>query len=249
MFEGVSLGGEVDARPAQRPDKRNLEGRYVTLVPLAISHAHSLYQTLCEQSPISVFAYIPRGPFADEDSFTKYIEELITSREPLFFAVAPNQALPGIEAGNAVGYLSLMNIDPTHRTIEVGHITFSQALQRTTVATEALYLAMKYCMEDLGNRRLEWKCDALNVKSRRAADRLGFTYEGLFRKHRIVRGRNRDTAWFSIVDDEWDARANAIEIWLRLANFTDGKQVKSLEQVQEELGVSVSQRKIGSEGV
>jgi RimJ/RimL family protein N-acetyltransferase len=236
MFEGVPLGDPVESSPASKPERRTLEGRYVTLVPIETSQAPSLYQTVCDESKPSVFPYMAVGPFDSQESFAKYIEQVRPSQDPLFFTIIPKEALPGIPARTPAGYLSLLSIDLTHRSIEIGHVTFSPALQRTTEATEALYLLMKHCMEDLGNRRLEWKCDSLNAKSRRAAERLGFTYEGLFRKHRIVRGKNRDTAWFSIIDDEWKDRAAVFDKWLDPVNFSEGGQVRSLEQIREDLG-------------
>ncbi|KAH8647105.1 acyl-CoA N-acyltransferase, partial [Xylariales sp. PMI_506] len=211
-----------------------LSGCFVDLVPTTASHASSLYRALCISSKPSVFAYMAAGPFDDESSFASHISNLESSEDPFFFSVVLKQALPNAAMGTCVGYLSLMNIDTSHRSIEIGHVTLSEALQRTTAATETFYLAMQYCVETLGNRRLEWKCDALNAKSRRAAERLGFLYEGLFRKHRIMRGRNRDTTWFSMTDDEWWHQKPVFEAWLKPENFADGEQIRSLEQLREE---------------
>lgn len=235
MFDGVPLGEVVGSHEAARPARVTLEGRSVTLAPISASHVPSLYQTICVDSPDAVFAYMFAGPFDGQEPFRRHVEAMVTSEDPLFLTVIPKEPLPGLPAGTPAGYLSIMRADVKARAVEIGHITLSQALQRTTAATEALYLAMRHCMEDLGYRRLEWKCHSLNAKSMRAADRLGFVFEGIFRKHMIVRGRNRDTAWYTIVDDEWPSRKDALERWLEPGNFTDGKQVKSLSEIRRDL--------------
>jgi RimJ/RimL family protein N-acetyltransferase len=235
MSDGVPLGEMVGSHGAAKPIPVTLEGRSVTLAPISASHVPSLYQTICVDSPDAVFAYMFAGPFDSEEPFRKHVEAMVVSEDPLFFTVIPKEPLPGLPAGMPAGYLSLMRVDVKNRAVEIGHITLSQALQRTTAATEALYLAMKHCMEDLGYRRLEWKCHSLNAKSIKAAGRFGFVFEGIFRKHLIVRGRNRDTAWYSIVDDEWKTRKDAFEKWLEPGNFKEGKQVKSLTEIRKEL--------------
>ncbi|RYO77088.1 hypothetical protein DL766_009910 [Monosporascus sp. MC13-8B] len=247
MPEGVPLGPPVDARLALRPERQTIEGRYVTLVPLDTAHAPALYEHLCEPSNSAVWTYMPveNENFTSLSRFTEHIAQLSVSEDPFFYALIPKQDLPSdgaagtvkAKAGRPVGYLSYLNIEPAHRCTEIGWVTFSPALQRTTAATEALALVMQHAFEELRNRRVEWKCDALNAKSRRAAERLGFVYEGLFRKHRIVHGRSRDTAWFSVVDDDWEEGkvGAALEMWLDPGNFTDGRQVRTLEQVRQEL--------------
>ncbi|KAH9885034.1 gcn5-related n-acetyltransferase [Xylariomycetidae sp. FL2044] len=235
-FPGVPLGPPVDPQPATRPERRSFEGQYVRLFPVDVSQAPALYKQLCNPAKPSIFAYLPVGPFESEEQFTSHIRDISSTTDPLYYTVIPKYALsPGVAPDTPAGYLSLMNIDLAHRTIEIGSIILSPLLQRTTAATEALYLAMRYAMADLGNRRLEWKCDSLNAKSRRAADRLGFVYEGLFRNHRIVRARNRDTSWYSITDREWKDCSAAIEMWLSPENFKDGKQVASLQQLRQKL--------------
>lgn len=182
------------------------------------------------------------GPFTSERDFGDYIRSIIRSENPIYYTVIATQVLPGrgVAADTPVGYLSLGRIDPVNRSIEIGDVTFSAALQRTTAATEALFLAMRYCVEELGNRRLEWRCDSLHVKSRRAAERLGFTYEGMFRKFKIFRGRNRDTTWYSVTPDGSKTQGRAglrrmFDAWLDPGNFVEGKQVRSLEKIREDL--------------
>lgn len=250
MSENVPLGIPIASHPARRPERKVIEGRTVKLVPIDESHIPSLYQHLCSDD--AVWAYMWVGPFTSEREFGDYIRSIIPSENPVYYTVIATQALPdrGVAAGTPVGYLSLGRIDPPNRSIEIGDVTFSAALQRTTAATEALFLAMRYCVEDLGNRRLEWRCDSLHVKSRRAAERLGFTYEGMFRKFKIFRGRNRDTTWYSVTDDEWTGEPVAADgsrtegggglrqmfaAWLDPSNFVGGKQVRSLEKIREEL--------------
>lgn len=148
---------------------------------------------------------------------------MAATRDPLFFTILDNSS------GNPVGYASYMRIEPTHRSIEVGSILFTPALQRTPGATEAMYLMARHVFDDLGYRRYEWKCNALNEPSRRAALRLGFSFEGIFRQHMIIKGRNRDTAWYSMLDSEWPARKRNFEQWLAASNFDlQGRQKKSL---------------------
>lgn len=236
----IPLGATVDTHAAPPPQRQIIEGVFANLVPLQTSHSQELYKYLCDGSKTATFAYLGVGPFENEDEFTKHISSIALSQDPFYFTIVTKQALAGgeVPAGSAVGYFSLLNIDRANRSVEIGWVTFSPKLQRTTIATEALYLLMKYCMDTddgLGSRRLEWKCDALNAKSRRAAERLGFAYEGTFRKHRIVRGRNRDTTWFSIVDDEWSARKRALLAWLAPENFDDGKQIRSLDAIRKEM--------------
>ena len=160
----------------------------------------------------SIWTYLPAGPFADQAEFDAYIAACEDSKERIFYAVVD-------AAGRAVGILALMEIRPAMRVIEVGNLVYSPTLQRTVAATEAQYLLAKYVFEELGYRRYEWKCNALNEPSMRAARRLGFTFEGIFRQHMIVKGRNRDTAWFAMLDTEWPGRKAAFERWLNPGNF------------------------------
>ncbi|KAK8039993.1 acetyltransferase [Apiospora rasikravindrae] len=236
----IPVGVRVDTHAAGQPQRQTLDGTFAKLVPLQASHTHDLYKHLCDGSKPTNFTYLGVGPFENEDSFAQHIANIAPSQDPFYFTVITKQALGNggigeeeVPPDSAVGYISLLNIDRAHRTVEIGWVTFSPRLQRTTVATETLYLLMAYCMDGLGNRRLEWKCDALNAPSRRAAERLGFAYEGTFRKHRIVRGRNRDTTWFSIVDNEWSARRRALLAWLAPENFEEGRQVRTLDAIRK----------------
>ncbi|KAI4599001.1 hypothetical protein KJ359_002418 [Pestalotiopsis sp. 9143b] len=237
MSISVPLGEVLaDAGPAKQPEHLSIDGHYTRLEPISTSHVSALYQCLCRDSPVETWAYMAAGPFASEEALAAHIHSIAASKDPLFFTIVPKVDLPGIAAGSPVGYLSLMRIDVKNRGLEIGNVTFSAALQRTTVATEALFLAMRHCLENLGNRRLEWKCDSLNAKSRRAAQRYGFVFEGIFRKHFIVKGRTRDTAWFSIVDDEWPVIKSALESWLTAGNFDDnGQQIQGLVEIRKEL--------------
>ena len=170
-----------------------------------------------------MWQYLFEGPFADRAAFDLHLHRIAVSEDPLFFAILDESS------GAAVGYASYMRIEPVHRVIEVGSILYTPRLQQTTLATEAMYLMARHVFEDLGYRRYEWKCNALNAPSRRAALRLGFTFEGIFRQHMIVKGRNRDTAWFSMLDSEWPVRKANFERWLDPSNFgRDGRQKGAL---------------------
>ena len=215
------IGPLVDAHPAKRPERVTLKGRWVTLVPLdAEKHAEALYSgSNGDPARESVWIYLFDGPYRSLNEFRSNIELKARSADPLFFAVVDNAS------GRVVGYQTLMRIDAPNRVIEVGNIMYTPAMQRTAGATEAQYLFARYVFDDLGYRRYEWKCNALNEPSRRAALRLGFTFEGIFRQHMIVKGKNRDTAWFSMLDSEWPARKAAFERWLDPSNFdADGLQ-------------------------
>jgi RimJ/RimL family protein N-acetyltransferase len=218
------VGSPVDAQPARRPERTALSGRFVRLAPLDTAlHADGLVACMGRPQHASLWTYMFDGPFADRASFEDAMKRRQASDDPLFFAIEE------AETNRAVGIASYMRIEPAHRVIEVGGIVFSAALQRKPGATDAMYLMARHVFEDLGYRRYEWKCDALNAPSRRAALRLGFTFEGIFRAHMIIKSRNRDTAWFSMLDTEWPARKAAFERWLAPGNFdSHGKQKQSL---------------------
>jgi RimJ/RimL family protein N-acetyltransferase len=211
----LPLGEKVDWTPASEPTPTEMRGSHVLLRPLdpaldagplfAVSH-------LPDGDP-SIWTYLPDGPYESPEQLERMFEWASRSKDPLYFALVP---LPG---ERPLGIASYLRITPEVGVIEIGHIWFAPALQRTTAATEAIYLLARRAFEELGYRRLEWKCNALNAGSRRAADRFGFTFEGVFRKHQIVKGRNRDTAWFSITDEEWPAIARGFEAWLDPENF------------------------------
>ncbi len=200
---------------------RTLAGEGVVLRPIdPDADATALFEA--SRDP-AIWTYLPYGPYASADELRAALAEKAGSDDPIFFTVVVDDV--------PLGSLSYLRITPQHGVIEIGHIWFGTPLQRTPAATEAIYLLARHVFDDLGWRRLEWKCDAQNAKSRRAAERFGFTFEGVFRKHMIVKGRDRDTAWFSIIDDEWPAIRAAFEAWLAPENFdAAGAQRKSLAQ-------------------
>ncbi|EJE51892.1 acetyltransferase, ribosomal protein N-acetylase [Acidovorax sp. CF316] len=218
---GSALPG-WSARP--RPARDTIEGRYCRLEPLdAARHAAQLHAAYVKDSDGRNWTYMTVGPFADEAGYRAHCEQAAASTDPLHYTVIDQRT------DKAVGTLALMRIDPANGVVEVGHVTFSPLLQRTPISTEAQYLLMKYVFADLGYRRYEWKCDSLNGPSRQAAARLGFTFEGIFRQAIVYKGRNRDTAWFSIVDSEWPTIKAGFERWLAAANFdAQGVQRASL---------------------
>jgi RimJ/RimL family protein N-acetyltransferase len=214
------LGPEVASHPAKRPERVVLEGRYVTLAPLDASvHGEALWQAVGGADKESLWVYMPDGPFPSRESLDAVLQAKTVSEDPLFFAILDRAT------GLAAGHASFMRIDPKNRVVEVGGIMFSPALQGTRGATEAMYLMARHAFEELGYRRYEWKCNSLNEPSRRAALRLGFQFEGIFRQHMIIKGRNRDTAWFSLLSSEWPARKQAFERWLDPGNF-DSKGIQ-----------------------
>ena len=225
------IGPLVDAHPAKRPERVTLKGRWVTLAPLdAPAHSKDLFEASSGDSTReAVWDYLFNGPFADLEEFTADVELKAKAADPHYFAIVDNAS------GRAVGYESLMRIDAPNRVIEVGGIMYTPKMQRTPGATEAQYLLATYVFDELGYRRYEWKCNALNAPSRRAAERFGFTFEGIFRQHMIIKGRNRDTAWFAMLDGEWPARKAAYERWLRPDNFdAHGRQKTSLSELMPE---------------
>src|ERR1041385_4424500 len=183
-----------------RPHRTTMKGQYVTLAPLRPEHAGDLWEA--SKGPLNdgLWLYLFEGPFPDRSAFDAHIGNKAASEDPLFFAILD------AHSERPVGYASYMRIKPVHRVIEVGSILYTTALQRTRGATEAMYLMARHVFEDLSYRRYEWKCNALNEPSRRAALRLGFQFEGIFRQHMIVKGQNRDTAWYSMIDSQWPAR-------------------------------------------
>jgi len=211
---------------AAPPDRQALDGRRVRLEPFdPAEHEQPLHESLHgEEGDPRLWDYLPYGPFTRKE-WHDWFAYAAASRDPLFFALVVD--------GTPLGQASYLRIEPGHGVIEIGHIALGPALQRTPAATEAMYLLARHAFDDLGYRRLEWKCDALNARSRRAAERLGFTFEGIFRQHMIVKGRNRDSAWFSIIDGEWPERRAAFEAWVDPANFdSDGRQLRSLGEMR-----------------
>jgi RimJ/RimL family protein N-acetyltransferase len=201
-----------------------LEGLFVVVAPLQPdAHAAGLFEKMRGPDNHFLWTYMADGPYHDFGTFESQLRRKADSEDPLFFAILDQTDR------SAKGYASYLRIEPVHRCIEVGHILYSRELQRTPAATEAMYLMARYAFEELGYRRYEWKCDARNERSRRAALRLGFQFEGIFRHHMIVKGRNRDTAWFSMLDYEWPERKRNFERWLSPGNFdAAGRQRSSL---------------------
>lgn len=206
-----------------------LEGRYVRIEPLSSErHEADLFASAIEPGADARFAYLFDDVPAGAPAFHAWLERVAEVDEPLFFAVVDKAT------GRAEGRQALMRIDAVHGVIEIGHILWGPAIARTRVTTEALYLSAEYVFEALGYRRFEWKCNDHNAPSKRAAQRFGFTFEGTFRQHMVVKGRNRDTAWFSIIDSEWPSLKASYQRWLAPDNFdTRGQQLRRLEECRD----------------
>jgi RimJ/RimL family protein N-acetyltransferase len=219
----------LDWSPARTPERAPLQGETVRLDPVdPARHATDLFSA--SGGDPRLWDYLAYGPFENQGAFTDWLKARAASNDPLFFAIVDRTS------GTAQGMASLMRIKPEHGVIEIGHIWFAPVLQHTRQATEAIYLLARYAFDDLGYRRFEWKCDSLNAQSRRAAERFGFVFEGVFRQHMVVKGRNRDTAWFSITDGEWPARRAAFEAWLSPENFDPGgRQGRSLADIRQSM--------------
>ena len=214
--------------PRQAPPRIAMEGRYCRVEPLEPdTHAEQLFAAFRADHEDRIWTYLPYGPFADLPSFRAWMAETCLGEDPLFHAILDR------ESGRALGVASYLRIEPAVGVIEVGHINLAPALQRTAAATEAMYLMMARVFDELGYRRYEWKCNALNAGSCGAAERLGFTFEGVFRQATIAKGRNRDTAWFSILDSEWPQAKSAFQAWLAPENFdAEGRQQLGLAAIR-----------------
>lgn len=209
--------------PAMAPGRTVLEGRYVRLEPLAPAHAAELYRASTPPDAAERFAYLFETPPASEAAMRAWVETAAAAADPMMFAVIDQSS------GTARGRQALMRIVPEHGVIEIGSIYWGPSLAQTRGATEALYLFARHVFDELGYRRFEWKCNDRNEPSKRAATRFGFTFEGVFRQHMIIKGGNRDTAWFSMLDGEWPARRAEFERWLDPANFdAEGRQLTPL---------------------
>jgi RimJ/RimL family protein N-acetyltransferase len=220
---GQPVGSAVDATPAQRPEPVTLEGRYGRVERLAQHHDVALWNAV--KGYDQIWTYMFYGPLADFAAFSKWLAERVKLDDPYSYAIIDRSS-------QAVGIATLMEIRPAMRVIEVGNILYSPSLQRTPLGTEAQYLLARYAFEALGYRRYEWKCNALNGPSRRAALRYGFVFESVLRQHMIVKGRSRDTAYYSMLDTEWPKRKAAFERWLAPENFdAQGRQRTSLSEL------------------
>lgn len=222
------LGKRVQWTPVERPASTTLHGAHVLLRPVdpgqdagplfAVSHRPA--------GDPAIWTYLPDGPYTSVEHLGAMLAWAATSTDPLYFVIVP------VGEERPAGLCSYLRITPEFGVIEIGHIWFGPQLQRTTAATEAIYLLARHCFDELGYRRLEWKRNALNAASRRAAERFGFTFEGIFHNHQIVKGRNRDTAWFAILDEEWPQIRAGFQAWLAPENFDeDGRQRCSLREL------------------
>jgi RimJ/RimL family protein N-acetyltransferase len=225
------LGEALDWVAVQPPGRPRLQGSHVLLRPLEVPRdVERLYGVShAPEGDPAIWTYLPYGPFADAGEMRAALESVQASTDAILFTLV----LPADE--QPLGVASYLRITPEHGVVEIGHIWFARELQRTTAATEAVYLLARHVFDDLGYRRLEWKCDALNAASRRAAERFGFTFEGVFHKHMVVKGRNRDSAWFALTDERWPAVRRGFEAWLAPENLDgEGRQRRSLGALIEE---------------
>jgi RimJ/RimL family protein N-acetyltransferase len=223
--ESKPVGPAVDVTPRALPARTKLRGRHVELEPLHRRHVPELWQAM--QGADDSWTYLAYGPFASEAALARFVDDFATTHDPMVWAVRP------VATGVVTGWLALLDIQPRNAVIELGHIWFGPKMQRTRAATEAMFLLLRLAADDLGYRRLCWKCNALNAPSRRAAARLGFTYEGTLRAHVVSKGRRRDTAYFSILDDEWPRCRDALLGWLDPSNFSpDGTAIRSLGAIR-----------------
>ncbi|MVT01245.1 GNAT family N-acetyltransferase [Enterobacter sp. 10-1] len=219
-----------DWQPRPYPQRQTLQGRLCYLEPLAGKHAEALFAAHQLAPDTRSWTWLLREPDSSVEEFSAWVAGLTGLSDPIHFAVIDRQAR------QPVGSLALMRIDANNGVVEVGHVHFSPLLSRTAMATEAHWLLMRYVFGTLGYRRYEWKCNSLNEPSRRAAQRLGFHYEGRFRQALVIKGHNRDTDWFSIIDAEWPQIDSAMQKWLASDNFSaDGQQIRTLESLRSEV--------------
>ena len=226
---GQPIGPAVESwSPRPRPQRTDMVGRYCRLEPVNVAqHEADLFAAYAEAPDGRDWTYLFSARPEHEETFHSYLSDLQKSEDPLHFAIVPT------DTGKALGTAALMRIEPTHGVIEVGSITFAPRLKQTRAATESMYLMMRRAFDELGYRRYEWKCDSLNAPSRSAAERYGFTFEGIFRQAIVYKGRSRDTAWYSITADEWPRVRYAFEAWLSPANFDAmGQQKQRLGELR-----------------
>ena len=221
----LKVGFTVKFKKIKLPSKKKLIGKYCFLEPINIrKHSKDLYKNFSLDKKNIIWTYLPYGPFKSHESFKKWLKSFCLNKDPFFYAIYSKKH------NQYCGMASYLRITPEHGSIEVGHINYSPILQNTTEGTETMYLMMKNAFEVLGNRRYEWKCNNLNSASKYAAERLGFKFEGIFRQMFIFKGRNRDTAWYSIIDKEWPNYKKKYLFYLKQSNFTKAnRQRKSLK--------------------
>lgn len=223
---GQMIGEPVDDTPGVLPSLVRIEGQYTILEALSVEkHAKDLFAVYGPDSPRDMWTYLFQEPVADMEELVSLLNQMLARKDRFFYAILDR------ETGKALGTFSLMRIDQNNRVVEVGTVIFSPKLRGTRIGTEAQYLLARYVFEELNYRRYEWKCDALNLPSRRAAERLGFVYEGTFRQAVVYKGRTRDTDWLSMIDKDWPQVRARLEAWLHPENFDkNGQQIKSLRQ-------------------
>jgi RimJ/RimL family protein N-acetyltransferase len=221
----LPLGEPVDWSPVEVPSGEPLRGAHVLLRPIDPAGDAAPLFAAVKDDPMT-WAYLPDGPYESDEALGRTLAWERDAEGWVYYAIEP------LAVGHALGQASYLRIEPSMGTIEIGHIWFAPELRRTAAATEAIYLLARHAFDDLGYRRLEWKCHALNAASRSAAERFGFRFEGVFRKHQVVKGRNRDTAWLAIVDEDWPVVRAAFEAWLADENFdADGTQKRALHDL------------------
>ncbi|SPO22156.1 related to GNAT family acetyltransferase [Ustilago trichophora] len=238
----LRFGPEVSTAPAKYPARVTIPGQYIDLVPLSPEHTDTLFPLLAQPEHERLWDYMLDQPFhGDHALFSSFIAARSGTENNMVFWAIVDKAPPTPTSPKVLGFISYLRIDAPHRNIEIGNIMFSSLLQRSRKSTEAVYLMLSHAFDVLGYRRVEWKCNNLNSPSKKAAIRYGFTYEGLFRKMYIIKGRNRDTAWFSMVDDEWPQRKQALQTWLSEENFDTktGAQVLTLKEAHAKVGYAV----------
>jgi RimJ/RimL family protein N-acetyltransferase len=225
---GQRIGFPMDKwKPCSPPPRSSMEGNYCRIEILdAEKHADDLYTAYADDAAGRIWTYLPYGPFTQFDEYRAWLNKTCLGNDPLFHSIID------LKTNKAIGVASFLRIESAVGVIEVGHINYSPILQRTPIATEAMYLMMCRVFDELGYRRYEWKCDALNAPSRKAASRLGFIYEGIFRQATMYKARNRDTAWYSIIDSEWPGLKKSFKAWLDPSNFdANNQQKKSLSEL------------------
>jgi RimJ/RimL family protein N-acetyltransferase len=217
--------------PRERPARTTIDGVHCRIEPLDVErHGTDLFEAYGKAGDGRDWTYLFSNAFTDFAAFREHLVKAAASNDPLHYTIIERAS------GKAVGTFSLMRIEPVHGVIEVGNVTFSPTLKRTRISTEAQYLLMRYAFDTLGYRRYEWKCDSLNAPSRKTAQRLGFEFEGIFRQAIVYKGRNRDTAWYAIIDRDWPRIKQAFERWLSDDNFdAQGQQRASLAQIRDAL--------------